>query len=286
MNNKAIIKSYEEACNLLKKDKSEDAKQKFLIIFKELDLQLNKELEERIEKLEATAPNLREEINRIEGILSLIKYRCESRTKMVNDYKMYIGYEPVDLVEVPHLEDEKDYVAYKTNLIVANEIVTDLIKSGKRVSALKEQLKKRGKNKIQIQKEIEELQNERGEKLEALKSNSGVLDDLYDYCLTAPFNEENAYIEYLMIKLNPSGILKINLKKTPKRTVKKHEVEADTRPLEEMPIVPSIGSVRPNNMLKYMEETALQFDDVTIPSNGLIDNNSAVKVNAKNIEKK
>jgi hypothetical protein len=286
MNNKAIIKSYEEACNLLKKDKSEDAKQKFLIIFKELDLQLNKELEERIEKLEATAPNLREEINRIEGILSLIKYRCESRTKMVNDYKMYIGYEPVDLVEVPHLEDEKDYVAYKTNLIVANEIVTDLIKSGKRVSSLKEQLKKRGKNKIQIQKEIEELQNERGEKLETLKTNSGVLDDLYDYCLTAPFNEENAYIEYLMIKLNPSGILKINLKKTPKRTVKKHEVEADTRPLEEMPIVPSIGSVRPNNMLKYMEETALQFDDVTIPSNGLIDNNSAVKVNAKNIEKK
>lgn len=287
MNNKNIIKSYEQVCDTLKRDKSEETKQRYLIIFKELDLQLTKEFESRIETLSVTAPNLREEIKRIESILSLINYRREFRNKMIEDYTNLIGYKPVDLDELPQLDDEADYVAYKTNLIVANEIILDLIKSGKKVGTLKNQLNKRSKNKAEIQKNIDAIQTERSEKLEALKSNEAVLDDLYDYCLTAPFNEENAYIQYIMIKLNPKGELKINLNRKPNRTVKKHEMEVtDNKPLEEMPIVPNIGSVRPNNMLKYMEDTITNFEDLNIPTNGLIDNTTEIKVKAKDIEKK
>ena len=285
MNNKSIIKNYEQLCTTLKTDTSEETKQRYLILFKELDLQLTKEFEMRLEKMGTTASNLREEIKRIENILSLIKYRSEFRTRMVEDYTKFLGYKPVDLDELTPLDDEADYVAYKTNLIVANEIILDLIKSGKKVGSLKNQLNKRGKNKAEIQKNIDAIQTERGEKLEALRANEAVLNDLYDYCLTAPFNEENAYIQYIMIKINPKGVLKINLNRTPTRTVKKHEMAADNKPLEEMPIVPSLGSVRPNNMLKYMEDTITEFEDLNVPTNGLIDNTTEIKIDSKDIEK-
>ncbi len=286
MNNKSIIKNYEQTCALLSKDKSEEAKQRFLIIFKELDLQLNKDLASNIEKLSYTASNLREEIRRIEAILSYLSYRREVREKMTNDYRSIIGYNPKDLEEIPHIDDEKDYVAYKTNLIVANEIISSLIKSGKRVSDLKKQLSKRGKKKEEIEKSIESIQKSRSEKLEELRSNTEVLNDLYDYCITAPFNEENAYIQYIMIKMNPNGVLKVNVNRTPTRQVKKQEVEVvDTKPMESMPMVPNLGSVRPNNILKYMEDTIQKFDDINIPTNGLIDNTTNITVNSKDITK-
>ena len=286
MNNKSIIKNYEQTCALLSKDKSEEAKQRFLIIFKELDLQLNKDLANNIEKLSYTASNLREEIRRIEAILSYLSYRREVREKMTNDYRSIIGYNPKDLEEIPHIDDEKDYVAYKTNLIVANEIISSLIKSGKRVSDLKKQFSKRGKKKEEIEKSIESIQKSRSEKLEELRSNTEVLNDLYDYCITAPFNEENAYIQYIMIKMNPNGVLKVNVNRTPTRQVKKQEVEVvDTKPMDSMPMVPNLGSVRPNNILKYMEDTVQKFDDINVPTNGLIDNTSNINVNSKDITK-
>ncbi len=286
MNYKNLIKSYEQICQSLKTDKSEENKQKFMMLFKELDIQLNKDFDEKMENLSKTAPNLREEIKRVESILSLIQNRKELRNSMIDDFNAFLGYLPQDLEEVSSLEDEKDYVAYKTNLIVANEIVLDLIKSGKKVSTLKNSLtKKRGKNKEKLQTEIESLQKERSEKLEALKTNEKVLADLYDYCLTAPFNEENAYIEYIMIKINPKGELKINLNNVPKRQVKKVEKTEENVILEEMPIVPSLGSVKPNNILKYMEDAVIEFEDIKVPTGGLVDNEEKIKISVKDIEK-
>lgn len=285
MNIKNIIKSYEQICQIIKNDKSEDTKQRFIILFRELDLQLNNDFEEKLDKYSSTAPNLREEIKRVERILSLMDNRKEFRNSMVDDFKTFIGYAPADMLEIPALESEKDYVAYKTNLIVGNEIVLDLIKSGKKVAQLKNQLKRSRKNKKQIEENINEIQKDRSAKLEALKSNEEVLNDLYTYCLTAPFNEENAYIEYIMIKINPKGELKINLNNKPKRTVKRPEERSDNKPLEEMPIVPSLGTVRPNNMLKYMEETVAAFEDITVPTNGLVENSEKINISKKEITK-
>lgn len=284
MDNRNIIKRYQQVCAELKTDKSEDAKQKYLIIFKELDLQLNNELETGIERNSYTGSTLRDEIKRIEAILSMLKYRREFRSKMTDEYVRFIGYNPIDLEELPHMEDEPDYVAYKTNLIIANEIMSDLIKSSKRVNSLKNSITK--KNKTKLLKELEALQDERSSKLQSLKDNKEVLDDLYDYCITAPFNDENAYIQYLLIKISPSGTLKIKLGDTPKRNIKKHEQNnSSVKPTGDMPIIPQIGSVRPNNILKYMEDSVSKFDDIVVPTNGLIDNTTEVQISPESIVK-
>lgn len=278
MNNKNIIKNYEQVCSLLRNDKTEETKQRFLIIFKELDIQLTKEFKAKLESLSETAPTIKMEVARIEEILSAIKERKNLQERMLEDYIHYLGYKPVDMEIIPELEDEADYIAYRANLIVANEIISDLIKSGKRVNSLKANLAKK-KNKDGLEAEIDSIQKDRAEKLETLKSNEAVLNDLYEYCLTAPFNEENAYIEYILIKINPRGTLKIDLSKT-KRNIKKRNEEKKT-PLEEMPMTTMIGSVRPNNMLKVMEETVAAFDDINVPTNGLIGTTEKIEVDIK-----
>ena len=57
-----IIKNYNETVKKIKKNKSEDNKQKFLIIFRELDIQLNKELTTIISKKSRLGKTLDKEI--------------------------------------------------------------------------------------------------------------------------------------------------------------------------------------------------------------------------------
>lgn len=283
MSNKEIIRAYEDAVKALKKDKTEDNKQKFLIMFKELELQLTKSFDTKMEQLSYTAKSIRDEIKRVEVILSLINNRREFRNRMVSDYTKFIGYEPVDLDSLMVLDEESDYVAYRTNLIVANEIILDLIKSGKRLQFLKKSVEKKNRNKSQIESEIKELQDYRKDKFDELRSNGNVIEDLYNYCLTAPFNEENAYIEYILIKINPKSELKINLSDN-KREVKKRSTQ-DKTIVDAMPDIIKLGSVRPTNILQRMEEAVKEHKDINLPTNGLIDNSDDIKIKANVITK-
>lgn len=285
MNNKNIIKGYEQICALLKNDKSEEVKQKYIIIFKELDLQLNNQLTKIIEDLSYTGKTLKDEIKRVESIIAALKYRRNFREKMAEEYLKLIGYKPIELLEIKELEFENDYIAYKQNLSEGLSIITELMKTGKKVNELKQQASKKSKNKTQLLKEADKLQQDRSAKIELLKQNEEVVNDLYDYCITAPFNEENAYIQYILIKINPKSTLKIKLGNTPNRAVKKQEAkETEKKVQEEMPIIPSLGSVRPNNMLKYMEEATENFDDINLPTNGLLENTKKVQIDSKKIE--
>ena len=283
MSNKEIIRAYEDAVKALKKDKTEDNKQKFLIMFKELELQLTKSFDTKMEQLSYTAKSIRDEIKRVEVILSLINNRREFRNRMVSDYTKFIGYEPVDLDSLMVLDEESDYVAYRTNLIVANEIILDLIKSGKRLQFLKKSVEKKNRNKSQIESEIKRLQDYRKDKFDELRSNGNVIEDLYNYCLTAPFNEENAYIEYILIKINPKSELKINLSDN-KREVKKRSTQ-DKTIVDAMPDIIKLGSVRPTNILQRMEEAVKEHKDINLPTNGLIDNSDDIKIKANVITK-
>lgn len=283
MSNKEIIRAYEDAVKALKKDKTEDNKQKFLIMFKELELQLTKSFDTKMEQLSYTAKSIRDEIKRVEVILSLINNRREFRNRMVSDYIKFIGYEPVDLDSLMVLDEESDYVAYRTNLIVANEIILDLIKSGKRLQFLKKSVEKKNRNKSQIESEIKRLQDYRKDKFDELRSNGNVIEDLYNYCLTAPFNEENAYIEYILIKINPKSELKINLSDN-KREVKKRSTQ-DKTIVDAMPDIIKLGSVRPTNILQRMEEAVKEHKDINLPTNGLIDNSDDIKIKANVITK-
>lgn len=282
MSNKEIIRAYEEACKTLKKNINEENKQKFIIVFKELEVQLSRSFDVKMEQLSYTAKNVREEIARIDVILNLISNRREFRNRMINDYVKYIGYEPVMLEEINALNDEADYVAYRTNLIIANEIILDLLSSGKKLNSLKKAYAKKPKNMAEIEKEIKILQESRKEKLEELKNSENVLEDLYNYCLTAPFNEENAYIEYILIKVNPKSKLKINLNDN-KRDVKRRSGSSKTI-VDVMPNIIKIGSVRPTGILNRMETAIKEHSDINLPTNGLIDNTKEIEIDVNSIK--
>lgn len=277
MSNKEIIRSYEQICGVLKQNNTEDTKQQFLILFKELEIQLNKSFNEKIDQLSYTAKNLREEIRRVDVILSLIKNRQEFRNRMINDHRRFLGYDPLELDDIEIFKQVKDFEAYKNNLVKANEIMVNLIRTGKKLRSYKNQLERNPKNAIYLNKEIAKLQQTRLQKIEDLKNNSEVIDDLYSYCLTAPFNEENAYIEYILIKINPKSELKINLNLDNKRNIRTRNNE-EKQVQETMPDLKQLGSVKPNNFLTKLEEATKKNKDINIPTNGLIDQEEIIKV--------
>ena len=283
MSNKEIIKSYEQICGVLKQNNSEENKQQYLILFKELEIQLNKSFNGKLEQLSYTAKNMREEIRRIDVILSLIKNRQEFRTRMIKDHRKYIGYDPLELDEIEIFDQVGDYESYKNNLVKANQIIVNLIRSGKKLKSLKSQLERNPKNADYLNVEISNLQKIRTEQIEELKKDADVLEDLYNYCLTAPFNEENAYIEYILIKLNPKSELKINLGMDNKRAIKNRKSQETIEVKKEMPELKSIGSVRPNNIFMRLEKASKEITDINIPTNGLIEQEESIKVNVNEL---
>ena len=278
MSNKEIIRSYEQICGTLKQKNTEDVKQQYLILFKELEIQLNKSFDEKIEQLSYTAKNLREEIKRVDVILSLIKNRREFRNRMISDHRKFLGYDPLELNEIDLFNQVEDFEAYKNNLIKANQIIINLIRSGKKLKTYKSQLERNPKNASYLNDEIAKLQRTRLAQVEELKSSGDVLEDLYNYCLTAPFNEENAYIEYILIKINPKSELKINLSMCNKRTIKSHKDNSSKQVCDSMPKLGKIGSVKPNNILTKLEEAVKENKDINLPTNGLIVQESDIKI--------
>ena len=74
-----IIKNYNETVRKIKKNSNEDNKQKFLIIFRELDIQLSKELNLIISKKSKLGKTLDKEIERMESIINAATYRNNFR---------------------------------------------------------------------------------------------------------------------------------------------------------------------------------------------------------------
>ena len=159
MDNKNIIKNYNDTVKASKKDKSEEKKQQFIIIFNELDLQLNKELERIIVSKDKKSTSLEEEIDKLETIIRAIEYRENFRKNMVNDYKKIIGYKPKKLNEIPYSKEtyEKELEKYKFGY----EIIEDVMKKGLSVTNLKETLSKKKRGKKKIEDNLKKLQKER-----------------------------------------------------------------------------------------------------------------------------
>lgn len=283
MNNREIIKSYEQLCSTLRVNSSEEMKQQFLILFKELEIQLNKSFDENMEILSYTSKSLREEMRRIDNILSLIKSRKEFRNNMINDHRKYIGYDPLDLKEIKVFDEIENYKAYKNNLKIAFEIITGLIKSDRKLKALRSQIGRNPKNANYLQKEIDRIIELRTNQIEDLKTKTEVMDDLYNYGLTAPFNEENAYINYLLIKLNSKNKIKIDLSRDNKRVIVSRTKKEEKPKKDTIPESASLGSVKPNNMVNKLNGAPKRKKDINIPTNGLTHDDEIIKIDVKEI---
>ena len=272
MDNKNIIKNYNDTVKASKKDKSEEKKQQFIIIFNELDLQLNKELERIIVSKDKKSTSLEEEIDKLETIIRAIEYRENFRKNMVNDYKKIIGYKPKKLNEIPYSKEtyEKDLEKYKFGY----EIIEDVMKKGLSVTNLKETLSKKKRGKKKIEDNIKKLQKERAISLDKLKNNKEVLDALYNFTISAPFSEENSYIEYLLIKINEPT----NEEEEKKEEKPKLKLSSVIEGLEDPP---EIEYLRPTNILDEMKKAVEKYGDINIPNYSLVSREPKVKITFK-----
>ena len=273
MDNKNIIKNYNETVKSLKKDKSEEKQQQFIIIFNELDLQLNKELERIVISKDNKCSSLEEEIDKLETIVRAIEYRENFRSNMVNDYKKIIGYKPKKLNEIPYKKDsyEKELEKYKFGY----EIIEDVMKKGLSVTNLKETLSKKKRGKKKIEDNIKKLQKERAISLDKLKNNKEVLDALYNFTISAPFSEENSYIEYLLIKINEPSAEETEIKKEEKPKIKLSSI------IEGLEEPPEIEYQRPTNILDEMKKAVEKYGDINIPNYSLVSSEPKVKITFK-----
>ena len=272
MDNKNIIKNYNDTVKASKKDKSEEKKQQFIIIFNELDLQLNKELERIIVSKDKKSTSLEEEIDKLETIIRAIEYRENFRKNMVNDYKKIIGYKPKKLNEIPYSKEtyEKELEKYKFGY----EIIEDVMKKGLSVTNLKETLSKKKRGKKKIEDNIKKLQKERAISLDKLKNNKEVLDALYNFTISAPFSEENSYIEYLLIKINEPT----NEEEEKKEEKPKLKLSSVIEGLEDPP---EIEYLRPTNILDEMKKAVEKYGDINIPNYSLVSREPKVKITFK-----
>jgi len=110
MNIKELMKQYDLLCQNCNKSASEENKQQYLILFKELELSLNKEFHEIMENMSYTAKNIKEEINKTDKIIKEIEKRQNRRNKMSADHKKIMGYEPLNLKVI----DEFDLIPLKS----------------------------------------------------------------------------------------------------------------------------------------------------------------------------
>ena len=248
-----IIKNYNETVKSIKKNPSEDNKQKFLIIFRKLDIQLNKELSTIISKKSRLGKTLEKEIDRLEDIINATTYRESFRNSMLEDYKDIIGYKPKNLMGIPFKTEE--YQKYLNNL-------------------KKTLNKKKSKNKKKVQTEIDKIQRERAKKIDKLKNNQDVVHALYDFIIAAPYSEENSYIEYLLIKINS-----FKKRDEEKESKKKSKVSLDSiLNVTDLKDIPNIGSVRPVNILNHLEDAKKKHKDLNLPSSGLLEKEKKIKV--------
>ena len=265
--NREIIKKYNEIITSLKKDKSEANKQKYMIIFKELDLQLSKELDQVVYNNAIVAKDLNGEVKRITTILTAIRYRTNFRDKMVKDYKSILGYKPKNLSEIPY--EEEEYKTYLEDINKGKEIISFLLESGQKITELKTEFKKKIKNKKKLNREIDKIQHRRAKLLEEIKKDLRLRKTLYNFVLTAPFSDENAYIQYILIKFNSDE----------KESKAKEEVKEEKKKVDLNSIItenfffdkdlPMIEYEKPKNMLDFIKEAIKKYPELNLPTNGL-----------------
>ena len=263
--NREIIKKYNEIIVSLKKDKSEQNKQKYMIIFKELDLQLSKELDQVVYNNAIVAKDLNGEVRRINTILTAIKYRTNFRDKMVKDYKSILGYKPKNLSEIPY--EEEEYKTYLEDINKGKEIISFLLESGQKIAELKTEFKKKIKNKKKLNREIDKIQHRRAKLLEEIKKDLRLRKTLYNFVLTAPFSDENAYIQYILIKFNSDEKESKEEEKEEKKKVDLNSIITENFFFDKD--LPMIEYEKPKNMLDYIKEAVVKFPELNLPTNGL-----------------
>ena len=196
MTDKELIKNYKDTYKAVTKKSTEKGKKIYINAFDAFDKKLNKDLDSYIKEINVRPANIDAEIIRIKKVINALHYRLDVRKKMLDDY--------VKVQKIP-LENEYDRLKESlNNLTKAKDIIRELIISGKEIRRIKKN-NSVFKKQNNMNKKIDSLIKKRIKLIELLKKAPDIMDDLYKFAIKAPFNEENGYINYLIVKSGMKG---------------------------------------------------------------------------------
>lgn len=267
----------------------EDLKNKLI----ELDYQIAKDYEEKLNTEFSMTTTLEKEEKRLEKLIKFIKEKQDNQKVLANDYKKITG----ESIELSHLKNSENINAYKTRL--------DLVKKFLSI-------------KMDITKLLNNPKESNDTKIKVLKNKllkKEMLNLLYEFCLIDSLDIKDIEIEKLIDKKEetiPENNKKIidkqpEVKKEDKKEkiieeikqeieqIKEEDVLAPSKKEEKiveeqeenkiltsMPKIDKLGTVSPVNVFESIKKAEEKLPDIVIPSNGLTDENTEIFIDTKN----
>lgn len=289
MNKKDILyKEYSELKDKYLANNSLETKEELKSKIIELDYEITKQYEDKLKNDFSMTTTLEKEEKRLEELTKFIKETQIEQKNLIEEYKKLTGLN----LELSYLKDSDKLSHYKQRLdlvkkvlVVINDL-TKLLNSKKdsnntRVKVLKTRLMKKEVlnllyefclidsldiKEINLNKliKLEEKDSKKEEKQPIIEKKKEVTDKEKQQSKIIPQPENKPQEEIIKEK---------------EIIVQKEEQQEEDNILKTMPILEKLGTVTPVNVFESIKKTEEKLPDITMPTNGLTEENTEVFIN-------
>lgn len=287
-----LKEKYKTIKNALIIEKNEKLLEEFKNTILALDSNNQKEYLEEYKKYSYMALTLEEEQQRLTNIIKTITQIQNTQYEYKDDYKYITGEDLTILSEIQNLDKLEEY-----NIRLS--LITECLNRKQELLTLQTKKQRLDPNNKKDKNNLTKIDKKEKNIIEKLKKEN-ILMLLYEFCLIESFEETKINDEELINNLISSQIIKkeppetitesINIEEPPQVVVEtsqfneEQSYKKDMIP-EDMPILSQLGSVKPVTKMEKLVETQQQLEKVTIPSMGVLDNKSEIKLDSNEFKK-
>lgn len=293
--NLELKEKYKTIKNALIIEPNEKLLEEYKKLLDQLDSEESKKYLEEYNNYSFMTLTLEEEEERLSNLIKLITERKNSQENFKEDYKYITNTELESLTEIKNQDKLTDFNTRLSNLRLCLNTKQELIE----IRDKRKELTSTSPNN-KTAKQLAKLDKKENNLIDRLLDEP-ILMLLYEFCIIDTFEKDNLNLEELVNNLINSSEIKREKKElvveeikedqpqeTPNEEAKEKDYKSEIIP-EDMPILTQIGTVKPVNIMKKLEETQEELNSVNLPSMGLLNNDNKVKLDSnefiKNSEK-
>ena len=270
-----LYSEYDELKNKYLKNNSVNLKEEVKNKLIELDYEINREYEEKLNKDFSMTTTLDKEEKRLEKLISFINEKKQEQKRLIDEYEKLTGL----TIELSYLKYSDKLTYYKKRL----ELVRSFLE-------IKDEL-------TLILKDTNGMNNLKVKSLKNKLMKKDMLNLLYEFCLIDSLDIKDIDV-YKIIenktvepkekledsKTKPETVSEQakEIKKPTNEEVVKEEKEEEIKIFSAMPKIEKLGTVSPVNVFESINKTKESLPDVVIPSNGLVDDKNDIFLDTKN----
>lgn len=270
-----LYSEYDELKNKYLKNNSVNLKEEVKNKLIELDYEINREYEEKLNKDFSMTTTLDKEEKRLEKLISFINEKKEEQKRLIDEYEKLTGL----TIELSYLKYSDKLTYYKKRL----ELVRSFLE-------IKDEL-------TLILKDTNGMNNLKVKSLKNKLMKKDMLNLLYEFCLIDSLDIKDIDVYKIIENKTVEPKEKVEDSKTKPETVSeqakeikkptneeevKEEKEEEIKIFSAMPKIEKLGTVSPVNVFESINKTKESLPDVVIPSNGLVDDKNDIFLDTKN----